>query len=404
MTVRKHAALFVLVIIFLDAVGFGLAMPVLPRLLMRVGHTDLSGAAAIYGWMALLYAVAQFFFGPVIGNLSDRFGRRPVLLGAMAGLAADYVLLAVANTLPLFFLGRAISGLLGGSYGPAQAALADTAGPDERARLFGMVGAAFGVGFVIGPAIGGLLGQLGDRVPFAAAAALSGINLLYGLTVFPETLAHQDRRPFDWRRANPLGAIGAARLLPGMTRVAIVLFVWQVASLVYPLTWRYYGIARFGWSNAMIGASLAVVGVVMALSQMFLTGRIVKRFGERRSAVIGMVGATVGFIGFAFATQTWMAFAVLVFLAIQAMTQPSLMAMMSRRGTARTQGEVQGIAAMAMGSGSIAGPLLLNPALAYFTSSAAPFRFAGAAFIISAGLTVVAIGVLVTTPRTESAA
>ena len=374
MAVAKHSALFVLVTIFIDAIGFGIVMPVLPRLLMEVAHTDLAGSVAIAGWMALLYAVAQFFCGPIIGNLSDSYGRRPVLLGALAGLGADYLLLAVANTLPLFFIGRAISGMLGGSYGPAQAALADMTEPDERARLFGYVGAAFGVGFTVGPAIGGLLGEIGPRAPFYAAAALSAINFAYGLTVFPETLARGNRRSFDWRRANPLGALGAARKLPGMVRVGAVLFLWQVASLVYPLTWSYYGIARFGWSNAMIGASLAFVGLVIATSQFLLTGRIVRRFGERGGAMIGMGGAGLGFVGYAFATSTTMVFVIMLMLAIQSCAQPSLMAMLSRRGTAETQGEVQGIASMAMGLGSIVSPLMLNPALA--CSPATPHRFA----------------------------
>ena len=399
MAVAKHSALFVLVTIFIDAIGFGIVMPVLPRLLMQVAGTDLAGSVAIAGWMALLYAVAQFFCGPVIGNLSDSYGRRPVLLGALAGLGADYVLLAFANTLPLFFLGRAISGMLGGSYGPAQAALADMTEPDERARLFGYVGAAFGIGFTVGPAIGGLLGEIGPRAPFFAAALLSAVNFTYGLTVFPETLARANRRAFDWRRANTLGALGAARKLPGMVRIGFVLFLWQIASLVYPLTWSYYGIARFGWSNTTIGVSLATVGLVLAIAQFTLTGRIVRRFGERGGAMIGMGGAALGFIGYTLATSTAMAFAVMATLAIQSCAQPSLMAMLSRRGTADTQGEVQGIASMAMGLGAIVAPLLLNPALSYFTSDAAPFRFAGAAFAISTLVTLAAIFVLWTTQR-----
>ena len=402
-TPRPHATAFVLVTIFIDAMGFGIVMPVLPRLLMQVGHVDIAGATAIYGSMAVLYAGAQFFCGPVIGNLSDRFGRRPVLLGALAGLAIDYLLMAVAQTLPLLFLGRAIAGILGGSYVPAQAALADRAEPDERARLFGLVGAAFGIGFVVGPAIGGLLGEVNPRAPFYAASALAGINFVYGMTVFPETLAAENRRKFDWRRANPLGAFSAARALPGMVRMAGVLFLWQIASMVYPLTWSYYAIARFGWSNGMIGASLATVGIAMAMAQIFITGRAVKRFGERDAATIGMSAAVIGFITYAAITQTWMAFFALVFLSFQAMAQPSIMAMLSRRGTPETQGEVQGIAAMAMGLGAIVAPLLLNPALAYFTSAQAPFRFAGAAFVISAIVATGAILLLRTTPRMQAA-
>ena len=402
MPARSHSVLFVLVTIFIDAIGFGIVMPVMPRLIMRVGSTDLAGAAAIYGWMALVYAIAQFVCGPIIGNLSDRFGRRPVLLGALAGLCADYLLLSVASTLPLFFVGRAIGGILGGSYGPAQAALADRAAPDERARLFGYVGAAFGVGFVIGPAIGGLLGEIGPRAPFLAAAALAAVNFVYGLTIFPETLDPANRRAFDWRRANPLGAFQAASKLPGMVGAAFVLFLWQIASLVYPLTWSYYCIAKFGWSNALIGLSLAGVGIVIALAQTFVTGRVVAHFGERRAAMIGIGGATVAFLGYAFAQAGWQAFALLALIAVQASAQPSLMAMLSRRGTADTQGEVQGVGSMAMGLGSVVAPLLLNPALAYFTGKSAPVYFPGAAFVLAAVFGMLAIVGLQLLPRAKA--
>ena len=390
---------FVLVTIFIDAIGFGIIMPVLPRLVMAVGDIDLSQAIAIGGWMTLVYAVANFVFAPIMGNLSDRVGRRPVLMIALAGLAIDYLLMAVANTLPLLFLGRLLTGIFGGSYGPAQAAIADITTPDERAKNFGFVSAAFGVGFVLGPAIGGLLGEISDRAPFYAASALAALNFAYGLFVFPETLAKANRRPFDWRRANPLGAWRAMRALPGMTGVAVVLILWQIASLVYPLVWSYYAIAQFGWSNALIGISLAVVGVTIAISQIFLTGPLVKKYGERDAATIGLVAATLGFIVYAVIDQSWMAFAAMVAIAVQGLVQPSLMAMLSRRATPETQGEVQGISSMALGIGGIVAPFVLNPAMAYFTSDAAPFRFAGAAFAVAAVFAIVAIVVLRQLPR-----
>ena len=218
---RPHAAAFVLVTIFIDAIGFGLIMPVLPRLLMNVGGIELSRAIAIGAWMGLAMAVASFVAAPVMGNLSDRFGRRPVLLIALGGLAIDYLLLAVAHTLPLIFFGRVLSGLFGGSYGPAQAAIADITTPEDRAKTFGFVSAAFGVGFVAGPAIGGLLSDFGDRAPFYVASAMAALNFLYGLTVFPETLKPENRRAFDWKRANPLGAWKAAKAAPGMVQAAL---------------------------------------------------------------------------------------------------------------------------------------------------------------------------------------
>lgn len=397
---RPHSVVFVLVTIFIDSIGFGLVIPVLPRLLMNVGDMDLRHAVDLVAWMGLAIAIATFFAAPVLGNLSDRFGRRPVLLIALSGLAIDYLLLAVANTLPLIFLGRVISGAFGGSYAPAQAAIADITAPEQRARRFGLVSAAFGVGFVLGPALGGVLGQVSDRAPFYAASALAAINFVYGLTVFPETLAPENRRGFDWRRANPLGALSVARAEPGMTGVAIVLTFWQIASLVYPLTWAFYGIARFNWSNLMIGASLAAVGVVIAASQMTVIGPLVKRLGERDAASVGLISATLGFLSYVFATETWQSYAALIFIAGQSLVQPSLMAILSRRATAETQGEVQGIASMALGIGSIVAPLVLTKVMADNLYEGAPLWRSGAAFLVAAGFALIALVLLRRLPRT----
>jgi MFS transporter, DHA1 family, tetracycline resistance protein len=399
MKTRPHAAAFVLVTIFIDAIGFGLIMPVLPRLLMNVGGIDLPHAIEIGAWMGLAMAVAAFIAAPVMGNLSDRFGRRPVLLIALGGLAVDYLLLAVAHTLPLIFLGRVLSGLFGGSYGPAQAAIADITKPEDRAKTFGFVSAAFGVGFVAGPAIGGMLSDFGERAPFYVASAMAALNFLYGLTIFPETLKPENRRPFSWRRANPLGAWRAARAAPGMLPAAIVLLLWQIASLVYPMTWSFYAIAQFGWSDRMIGLSLGAVGVTIAFSQTLITGPAVKRFGERDAATIGLIAAISGFIAYAFVTTTFAAFAVMGFIALQSLVQPSLMAMLSRRATPETQGEVQGISSMTMGIGSILAPLLLTRPMAYFTGDSAPVHFPGAAFIIAAVFGLVALAMLRRLPR-----
>jgi MFS transporter, DHA1 family, tetracycline resistance protein len=396
---KPRAMLFVLATIFIDAIGFGLIMPVLPQLLMDVGGIDLAGAIEIGAWMGLAMALASFFAAPVLGSLSDRFGRRPVLLLSLAFLAADQLMLAAANSLVLIFVGRTLAGAFGGSFATAQAAMADMSRPEDRARSFGYVSAAFGVGFIVGPAIGGLLGQFGDRAPFYVSAALSALNVLYGLTVFPETLPKERRRAFDWRRANPLGAWRVARAIPGMAAVMLVLTLWQIASLVYPMTWSYYGIAQLGWSSVMIGASLAAVGMVIALSQTFLIGPVVKRLGERNAATVGLIGAIAGFVAYAFLTETWIAFAVLALIAIQSLVQPSLMAMMSRRATPETQGEVQGIAAMALGIGQIVAPLVLTRTMAEFTKADAPVYFPGAAFLVAAAFGVIALVMLRRLPR-----
>jgi DHA1 family tetracycline resistance protein-like MFS transporter len=391
---NRHTVIFICATIFIDAIGFGLIMPVLPRLLMSIGGFNLSRAIEIGSWMGLAMAVASFVAAPVLGNFSDAYGRRPVLLVALAGLAVDYLLLATVGTLPLIFLGRVLSGLFGGSYAPAQASIADVTLPQDRARNFGFVGAAFGIGFVLGPALGGLLTSFGNRAPFYAASALAALNFLYGLTVFPETLPRERRRRFTIARANPLGSWRMVKASPDMLQVVVVLLLWQLASLVYPLTWSFYGIARFGWSDSMIGLSLAAVGVVMAFAQVFVTGRLVRWLGERNAATLGILAAGTGYICYAFTTSPVLAFVFLGFIIFQAGVQPSLMAMLSRRATPETQGEVQGIAAMSMGVGSIIGPLVLTWPMAVFTRSNAPIYFPGAAFIIAAGFAVLAVVML----------
>lgn len=379
-----HTIAFIVFTIFIDAVGFGIIMPVLPQLVMDVASVDLSAAIEVGAWIGFAMAVASFISAPVLGNLSDAHGRRLVLLLSLAGLTIDYLLLVIVGSLPLLFIARIISGVFGGSFAAAQAAIADVTAPEQRARNYGFVGAAFGIGFIAGPLIGGLLSEWGPRAPFAAAAALAGLNFLYGLTLFPETLPIERRRGFDLRRANPLGALAAARAVPGMMAVAAILTLWQIASLVYPLTWSFYTIAQFGWTPQMIGLSLSAVGVVMAGSQFFLTGRAVARLGERNAASLGLIASVSAYIAYAFATETWMAFAILSLLAVGAFVQPSLMAMLSRRATPETQGEVQGIASMAMGIGSLVAPLLLTGTMARFTGPDAPVHFPGAAFIVSA--------------------
>lgn len=394
---RPHAAAFVLVTILIDAIGFGIVIPVLPRLVMDVGQVSLEEATRIGGWLALTYAGAQFLLGPTIGNLGDRFGRRPIILGCLACLGADYLLMAFAHTLPLLFLGRLLAGVFGSTYGPCQAALADITPPEQRARTFGYVGAAFGIGFVVGPALGGLLGELGPRAPFYAAAALAGLNFLYGLFVFPETLRPELRRPFHPRRANPLGALKVIGRSPALKPIVACYLLWQIASLVYPSVWAYYGVAAFGWTPAFVGASLAAVGLMMALVQSTVTGRTVSRFGERRTAQIGLVSALAGFTGYVFASSTLAAFAVLPLIALQSLVQPSLSAMLSQRVPADAQGEIQGIGGSIMSLGAVIAPLLYNPALAHFTENGR--HFPGAPFVIAAVFALLTLGVLASTPR-----
>jgi DHA1 family tetracycline resistance protein-like MFS transporter len=392
---NSNAVRFVILTVLIDAIGFGIIMPVLPSVVMRLGHIGLAQATEIGGWLGMIYAAVQFVTGPLVGNLGDRFGRRPVLLGALAGFAIDYALMGFAPTLGWLFLGRALAGFFGASFGPAGAALADISVPEDRAKVFGMMGAAFGVGFIIGPALGGLLGEFGDKVPFHAAAVLAACNLILGLIAFPETLTIDKRRPFQWRRANPVGALMALGKLPGLLPVAFALFWWNLAGMVYPVAWSWFTIAAFNWSPGQMGASLTWVGCVMALSQIFIVGRLVKRFGERRAAEIGILVATLGFVIDAIVPKGWMLYPAMLVIAFQAAVMPAMSGLMSRRVPATQQGELQGFTGSVAAIGSIIAPALYNPALAWFTGPAAPFRFPGIVFALSTVMGMIALLTLI---------
>jgi MFS transporter, DHA1 family, tetracycline resistance protein len=387
----ERAVRFVFLTVLIDAIGFGIVMPVLPAIIMKLGHVGLAEATRIGGWLGVLYAAVQFLTGPTMGNLGDRFGRRPVILGSLAGFAVDYALMGFAPTLGWLFVGRALAGLFGASFGPAGAAMADLSAPEDRARHFGMIGAAFGIGFVVGPAIGGLLGELGPRAPFHAAALLALANFLFGLFVFPETLAPANRRPFQWKRANPLGALLALGRRKGVLPVAFASFWWNLASMIYPTTWAFYAIAAFGWTPGIIGASLATVGLLMALSQVLLVGRVVSRFGERRAAEIGIGCAMAGFIFYALIRNGWLVFPILAVTAMQSLIMPSMSGLMSRRVPPDAQGELQGFSGSLQALGAIIAPALYNPALAWFTGPDAPFRFPGIGFAMATAAALVAL-------------
>jgi MFS transporter, DHA1 family, tetracycline resistance protein len=395
----KRAVRFVVLVVLIDAMGFGIVMPVLPRIVMELGHVDLVEATRIGGWLGIVYAGVQFLTGPLMGNLGDRFGRRPVILGSLGGFAVDYALMGFAPSLGWLFLGRALAGLFGASYGPAGAVLADVSAPEERAKHFGMIGAAFGIGFVLGPAIGGLLGELGHRAPFYAAAMLAGLNFLIGLVAFPETLTSEHRRPFLWRRANPLGALLALRDATGVLPVAFAMFWWNLAGMVYPATWSFFAITAFNWSPGMIGASLAWAGILMAVAQMLLVGPMVRHFGERRAAEIGIVAAVCEFLAYLFIRDGWIVFPVMLVLAIQSCVMPAMNGMMSRRVAADRQGELQGFNGSIAAIGSIIAPALYNPALAWFTAPDAPIHLPSIIFVIAAVAGLIALLTLLVTPH-----
>jgi DHA1 family tetracycline resistance protein-like MFS transporter len=386
-----HALAFIFITVLVDTIGFGIILPVTPQLIMDLTGEGVGEASIQGGWLAFSYAIAQFLCGPVIGNLSDRFGRRPVLLASLLAFGVDYALMGVAPTIAWLFLGRVVAGIAGAAHTTANAFVADISSPEKRAQNFGMIGAAFGVGFILGPAIGGLLGGLGPRAPFFAAAALALANLVYGFVVLPESLSPEVRRPFSWKRANTLGTLVHMRRYPVVWGIAGAMFLWQLAHQVLPNTWAYYTKLKLGWSESEIGLSLAFVGVTMAVVQGGLTRVIVPRIGEQLAVLVGLTDGMIGFLGYAFADRGWMMYAFLGFAALTGLAYPSMNALMSRQISPTAQGELQGGVASLYSLTAIIGPLIMTQLFGYFASAAAPIYFPGAAFVFSAMLTVASI-------------
>jgi DHA1 family tetracycline resistance protein-like MFS transporter len=383
---HSYALAFIFVTILIDSIGFGIILPVTPELIMQLTGEGLGSAARYGGWLYFSYAVMQFFCAPLLGNLSDRYGRRPVLLFSLAALGLDYLVMGVAPTLSWLFFGRIVAGAAGASYVPAYAYIADVTPADRRAQNFGLLGAAFGLGFIIGPAIGGVLGSWGPRAPFFAAALLALLNLALGVFALPESLPHERRRSFDLRRANPLGTLLQLRKHNAVLGLAAVAFLWQLGHQVLPSTWAFYTMLRFGWSEAAVGYSLAAAGIVMAVSQSMLTRAVIPRLGERRAALVGLLGGVAVYCCYAFATQSWMLYVGIVTWMIGALAWPSLNAMMSQRVPATAQGELQGGVASIGSLAAILGPPLMTQLFGYFTSASAAVRFAGAPFLAAATL------------------
>jgi len=387
----KHALIFIFFTVLIDTIGFGVVLPVLPKLLMTMTGQTAAQVTLTAGFLLSTYAGLQFVCGPVMGNLGDRFGRRPVLLGSLAAFSLDYLLMGFAPTVAWLFLGRAIAGIAGAVYSPAMAYVADVSPPEKRAQSFGLVGAAFGLGFILGPALGGLIGELGPRAPFFLAAGLALLNFAYGLFVLPESLPAERRRRFEWKRANPFGTLMALRRYPAVVSIAGAVFLWQLGHQVYPSTWSFFAKIRFNWSEAEIGASLAFVGVLMAFTQGFLTGKIVKRVGEYRAVMLGVGSGVVSMLLLAFATQTWFAYVAMGSGILQGLAYPSMNAIMSKRVPANEQGELSGGVASMMSLTTILGPLLMTQTLGRFSGAGAPVYFPGAAFLLASTLATLAL-------------
>lgn len=397
----RHAFGFVLITVLLDMVGFGIIIPVLPSLIEEVGHVGLAEAATIGGWMFFAFSMAQFLFAPLVGNLSDSFGRRPLLLLAIFGLGMDYVLSAWAPSLAWLFVGRVLAGVCGSSWVIANAYIADVTPPEGRAKAFGLMGAAFGVGFVIGPAIGGLLGELGPRVPFWVAAGISFLNFVYGWFVLPETLAPANRRAFDWRRANPFGVFAVFRSYPGVIPSLVVLFLFFFASAVYPAIWPFWGMAKFGWSEATVGLTLAIFGLIMAGFQGLATGPAVARWGEVRVAVAGLVCAAIAATGYGFVGTLGAVIVLMLVHGPEGFVHPMLMALMSKVVPENAQGELQGGISAVMNIAMLAGTVVFTQVFAHFMAPGAAWQTPDAAYFLAGGIMAVALALYLWTLRGE---
>jgi len=379
----KHALAFIFVTILIDAMGLGIILPVLPKLISGLIHGGLDDAARYGAWLAFSYSGMQFLFSPLLGNLSDRFGRRPILILSLIGIGIDYTIMGWAPTITWLFIGRILSGIGGASFATASAYIADVSPPEKRAQNFGLLGAAFGIGFVVGPALGGMIGEYGVRLPFFASAAFAFANALYGLLVLKESLAEEHRRKFEWWRANPLGAVMALKRFPVVIPFCTVLVLMRIAHDANPVVFSYYTMEKFGWESKEVSWSLVVVGLVVACSYATLP-RLVKRIGESRAVHIGLLGGAFSFTGYAFSAAGWMIYAFMLPFGLICLVMPAINTIMSREIGPKEQGELQGALSSLGGLTSVVSPLLLGNLFAYFSDRHAPIYFPGAAFLASA--------------------
>lgn len=383
-TDKKAAIGFIFITLLIDVMGWGLIIPVMPKLISELKHIPVNQASSYGALLLSSYAITQFIFAPVIGNLSDRYGRRPILLSSLLGFGIDYLFLALAPTYGWLFIGRIVAGITGASFTTAAAYIADISTPETRAKNFGMIGAAFGVGFVIGPALGGLLAGWGVRAPFYAAAGLCLLNTLYGYFVLPESLSKQNRRPFQWKKANPFGSLKFLSKTPAIGGLAICYFLIYLAAQAVQGNWNFFTIYRFSWTEGMVGISLAVVGLLVGAVQGGLTRVINPKLGNYKSIFLGLLLYTIGLVLFAFASQGWMMFVFLIPYCLGGIAGPSLQATLAGHVLPNQQGELQGALTSLMSVTTIIGPLMMNNLFTYFTSDKAPFHFPGVSFLLAA--------------------
>ena len=382
---------FIFITVVLDSMGIGIIMPVLPDLIREVGNVDLSQAALWGGMLTVVFAINQFLFSPTLGGLSDAIGRRPVLLVALFVMAVDYLIMGFAQSMWLLFVGRFIGGITAATQSTAAAYMADISSHEDKAKNFGLLGAAFGVGFVLGPMLGGLLGEFGSRAPFFAAAAIAFANMLFGYFVLPESVTKDNIRTFEWRRANPFGALAQMKKLPAIMPMLIVFLLLSIAFFVYPSVWAFFGRAQFNWDARMVGLSLAAYGFGIVIIQGVLIRPILKRFGERVTALFGMCIHLLTFLAYPLMTETWHVFAYLPISVFSAVAVPALQGLMSNNVPKNTQGELQGVMSSLTAIATIVSPFVMTRVFSHFTREDSAIYLPAAPFIVSALAVMIAL-------------
>lgn len=388
---RKAAVGFIFITLLLDVIGLGIIIPVIPALIQELTGGSISEASRYGGWLIASYALVQFLCAPIVGALSDKYGRRPILLLSLLGFGLDYLVLAVAPTIGWLFLARIIAGVFGASFTTGAAYIADVSSAEKRAQNFGLLGAAFGLGFIIGPVTGGILGEIGPRVPFYAAALVTFLNLTYGYFILPESLHKENRREFEWSRANPLGALFALKRYPSVAGLIGALTFIYLASHAIQGTWTYFSMEKFNWSESMVGYSLGLVGIMSALVQGLLIRIIIPKIGEYNTMITGIIFNICGCLLFSMASEGWMLLCFIIPYSLGGIAGPAIQGILSNQIPDNEQGQLQGALTSMMAATGIIGPLMMTSIFAYFTAENAPIYFPGAPFVTGAVLVAICL-------------
>ena len=388
-TTPNNALLFIFITVLVDVIGLGIIIPIVPKLIENLTGLGINEASKYGGWLLFSFAIMQFIFSPILGGLSDRFGRRPILLLSLFGLGLDYIFHAFAPSIAWLFVGRIIAGIMGASFSTATAYIADISSPEKRAQNFGLIGAAFGLGFIIGPVIGGISSKWGTNVPFLIAAGLTLLNVIYGYFVLPESLSKDNRRAFEWKRANPISSLKNLRKYPVVSGLVISLVITFIASHAVQSNWSFYTMYKFNWTAEIVGYSLAVVGVLVAFVQGFLIRKIIPRLGQVKSIYLGMSFSALGLLLFGLASESWMMFAFLIPYCLGGIAGPSIQGVISSQVPANEQGELQGALTSLMSLCGVFGPLVMTNLFAFATAKNSTFHVPGAPFFLASCLTLV---------------